>query len=136
MGEIIIDPSERFTFTAKGRYDVYDGLMEDYDTSVALRDRRGDRLDVKYRFIKDSTEFLDVAAGIKVATPINLSYRNRFSLDGSKSIETVYGLEYTHQCWNARFTYTRQLDENIVLLTFDLLGIGNVGSFGSAFGGE
>ncbi len=135
-GEVIIDPSERFNFTAKGRYDVYDGVMEDYDTSVALRDRRGDRLDVSYRFIKDSTEFIDVAAGIQVASPLNLYYRNRFSLDGSKSIETAYGLEYIHQCWSANFTYTRKLDENIVLLTFDLLGLGNVGGFSSAFGNQ
>ncbi len=136
QGEIIIDPSERFTFTAKGSYDVYDGVMEDYDTSVALRDRRGDRVDVSYRFIKDENEFLDFSAGVKVVKSLGLSYRNRFSLDASKSIETVYGLEYAHQCWNARFTYTRQLDENIVLLTIDLLGIGNVGGFSSAFGGK
>ncbi|MFQ5330044.1 MAG: LPS-assembly protein LptD [Thermodesulfobacteriota bacterium] len=135
-GEIIIDPSERFTVSARGRYDVYDGMMEDYDTSVALKDSRGDRLEIQYRFIKDSTEFIDIGAGIKVTTPLNLSYRNRFSIDGSKSIETVYGLSYAHQCWSGNFTYTRKLDENIVLLTFDLLGIGNVGSFGSAFGGE
>jgi lipopolysaccharide assembly outer membrane protein LptD (OstA) len=111
-------------------------VMEDYDTSVALRDRRGDRLDVSYRFIKDENEFLDFSAGVKVVKSLGLSYRNRFSLDASKSIETVYGLEYAHQCWSTNFTYTRRLDENIVLLTFDLLGIGNVGSFGSAFGGE
>ncbi|MFQ5586268.1 MAG: LPS-assembly protein LptD [Thermodesulfobacteriota bacterium] len=135
-GELIIDPFEKATFTAKGKYDVYDKRMEDYDASVALKDGRGDRLDVSYRFIRDSNEFLDVSAGVRAAQSIDLSYRNRYSFDSRKSIETIYGAEYIHQCWNARFTYTTRLDENVFLLTINLLGIGKVGSFGSSFASE
>jgi len=135
-GEVILDPSEAFTLAAKGSYDVYDRVMAEYDVSMAMRDRRGDRVDINYRFINNTNEFLDFSTGVKATAAIDLFYRNRFSLFSNKSIETNYSAEYRHQCWNSRLTYTRRLDENIVLLTFDLLGIGRVGGISSAFGGD
>jgi LPS-assembly protein len=132
-GELRIEPAWWTSITAKGKYDPYNGWMEDYDASLGLHDKRGDNLNLSHRFIRDTNEYLDISAGVKVLGSLDLTYRNRYSYNTKKSIETVYKMKYKTQCWNSELTYTARIDENIVLLTFDLLGIGRVGGLSSTF---
>lgn len=128
-GELRLMPFWWTNLTAKGKYEPYDGLMNQYDTSLALWDKRGDRLDISYRYTRSPviTEYLDSALRLKIIQSVDITYRNRYSYNDKKTIEASYGLEYTHQCWGAQLTYRERLEEKIVFVTFNLLGIGQIG---------
>lgn len=128
-GEIRLMPLSWTLMTAKGKYDAYESWLNEYDASLGLWDKRGDRLDVSYRFnrLPLLTEYLDASLRFKLIQSIDLTYRNRYSYNDKMTIEAAYGLEYKHQCWGAEITYTERLEEKIVMLTVNMLGIGRVG---------
>lgn len=125
-GELILRPNPYAVFTAKGRFDVYDNRFNTYDTSVAAVDKRGDSLNISHRFVKDGANYLEGALRARVNRAVDLTYLNRYSFDDNRPLETSYGIEYTHQCWSSTLTFTERLEEKIVYLTFNLLGIGKV----------
>src|SRR3989304_5701270 len=131
-GEVRLMPAQWSLITAKGIYDAYDGWMEQYDASLGVWDKRGDRLDVSYRYTRTPIkhtpiEYLDLSLRFKPIQSVDLTYRNRYSYNDKQTIEAVYGLEYRHQCWGAQLTYTERPEERIVFVSFNLLGIGEVG---------
>lgn len=125
-GELIIRPAEWSTVTAKGKYDVYKHWFTAYDASVSAADKRGDSLNVSYRFVRDGASYLEANARAHMAKAVDLTYLKRFSFDEYRSLETSYGLEYKHQCWNTVLSYTERLEEKIVFITFNLMGLGRV----------
>lgn len=127
--ELILKPFSWMTASAKGQYDVYDNWFEKYDTSLALNDTRGDSIGAAHRYTRNDIEYLDAWARIKAAESIDLIYRNRYSYDSNERIETQYGIDYHKQCWGAIITYTDRLEEKIFMITFNLLGLGEVGGF-------
>ena len=132
-GEIRLQPLSWTLITAKGRYDAYEGWMNEYDASLGLWDKRGDRLDASYRYARidpithTPMEYLELSLILKPVESIDLTYRNRYSYNDKETIEAAYGLAYRQQCWGAQITYTERLEEKMVMLTFNLLGIGQVG---------
>jgi LPS-assembly protein len=124
--ELILRPWTGALVTGRGRYDVHDRRFENYDTSLGLKDGRGNELGLTYRFIRNSTEYLEAKAGLRVSKSFLLTYRNRYSFDDDKSIENSYGVEYFHQCWGAQLTYSDRLEENLILLTLKLKGLGEM----------
>ncbi|MBI3398254.1 MAG: LPS-assembly protein LptD [Deltaproteobacteria bacterium] len=131
-GEVRLKPLSWALITAKGRYSPYDDWMNEYNASLGLWDKRGDSLDISYRYIRSSlsTEYLDSSLRFKLIQSVDLTYRNRYSYSDKRAIEAAYGLEYHQQCWGAQLTYTERLEEKIVMVTFNLLGIGEVGGAG------
>ncbi|MEK7803263.1 MAG: LPS assembly protein LptD, partial [Deltaproteobacteria bacterium] len=131
-GEVRLMPAQWSLITAKGIYDAYDGWMEQYDASLGVWDKRGDRLDISYRYTRTPIkhtpiEYLDLSLRFKPIQSVDLTYRNRYSYNDKQTIEAVYGLEYRHQCWGTQLTYTERPEERIVFVSFNLLGIGEIG---------
>lgn len=128
-GEIRIMPIQWTSITSKGKYDTYEGLMKEYDSSLGLWDKRGDRVDVSYRYTRSPApvEYLDLSMRLKLIQSVDLTYTKRYAYSDKHPIEDTYGLEYHHQCWGAQLTYTERLEEKIVFLSFNLLGLGQVG---------
>jgi len=125
--EMILTPAWWFSFRALGEYDVYEDRFNRHNTSLAARDKRGDSIKVSYRYLRDeSTEYLQGSARLRIARPVVLTYLKRYSFDADRALETAYGIEYTHQCWNANLTYTERLEEKTVFLTFSLKGLGKI----------
>jgi LPS-assembly protein len=125
-GEIILRPLEWATLTGRGSYDVYDDQLENYDTTVRVNDNKGNMLGITYRFIRDSNEYLETDAGLRVWKALRLTYGNRFSFEDDKTIESFYGVEYTAQCWGAVLTFTDRIEEKLLFLTINLKGVGEV----------
>ncbi len=133
MTELRATPGDWLNISIKGEYDPYEGWIENYYASLGLSDRRGDRLDLSYRYIREDNEYLDSELIIGLFRPVQFRYKNRYSYNTNKSIETIYGVEYRHQCWNALLSYTSRIEEDVIMVTLSLLGMGNVGSFSPTF---
>jgi len=125
-GEVIIRPGPLVTATAKGKFDIYENRFNTYDISLAAADSRGDTLNISHRFVRDGSNYLEAFLRGRVSKSVDLTYFKRYSFDEYRSLETSYGIDYTHQCWSATVTYTERLEEKIAYLTFNLLGLGKV----------
>ena len=125
-GEVTVRPSVWVLGAAKGSFDVYENRFNSYDLAVSASDKRGDSLSVAHRFVREGANYLEAALRARVSKGLDLTYLKRFSFDENRSLETAYGVEYVHQCWSATLTYTERLEERIIYLTFDLLGLGKV----------
>jgi LPS-assembly protein len=125
-GEVIARPSEWVRGTAKGSFDAYENRFNTYDLAVAASDKRGDSLNIAHRYVRDGANYLETALRARLLKGLDFTFLKRFSFDENRSLETAYGVEYVHQCWSSTLTYTERLEERIIYLTFDLLGLGRV----------
>lgn len=136
-GEIRLMPFSWTFITAQGQYDIYDNFIKEYASSLGLWDTRGDRVDIMYRYVSNKytsytngalpEEYVNLSMKFKPVQAVDITYRNRYSISSQKTIEAGYGLAYQRQCWGAEIAYTEKLEERIFMITFNLLGIGQVG---------
>ena len=128
--ELIIRPLTFLTLTSRGHFDVYHTYFADLVSTLSLLDKRGDRLNVTHSFDRSlDSRYIQGNASLQVVKTLALSYRQRYSLADERSLEKGYGLDYMHQCWGIVLTYTENLSEDIIFLTFSLKGIGDVLGF-------
>ncbi|MBI5682676.1 MAG: LPS-assembly protein LptD [Deltaproteobacteria bacterium] len=125
--ETILKPFDWMSASWKRQYDVYDNWFEKQDTSFGISSKRGDNLNLSYRYIRNDVEYLDAGARFKATDTVDLTYNYRYSYSGSKGIETEYGVDYHKQCWGVSVTFTDKLEEKLFMVTFNLLGLGQVG---------
>ena len=132
--EMILAPASWADFSALAEYDVYEDRFDRYNTSLSARDRRGDSVNISYRYLRaEDTEYLEGSARVRIIRPVDLTYLKRYSFDTDRALETAYGIEYTHQCWSANLTYTERLEEKTIFLTFGLKGLGKIAGVESKF---
>ncbi len=124
--EVILRPSPSVWSTARGSFDVYENRFNTYDIAVSAFDRRGDSVNFTHRYVREGANYLEAALRARVTRGLDLTYLKRYSFDENRALETAYGMEFFHQCWSSTLTYTERLEERIVYLTFDLLGLGRV----------
>jgi len=132
-GEVRLQPMSWTLITAIGQYNPYEGWMNNYNASLGIWDKRGDRLEVAYRYIRTDSinnqpvEYIQLSSLIKPIESIDITYRNRYSYNDKRTIEAAYGLAYRHQCWGAQISYSERLEERRFMFTFNLLGVGQFG---------
>lgn len=124
--EMRLMPTASLNLTAKGAYDVYKHWLASYDTGITVSDARGDSASLTRRFIRADADYLEASTRLRVNDSWLLTYSKRFSFVESRSLETVFGIDYKHQCWSYLLTYTMRPEERVVNLTFNLLGLGKV----------
>ncbi len=124
--EMRIKPLPWAKLTAKGVINTYKGRYARYDSELTLSNDMGSSFRITHRYVRDTTRYMEAAGKTKLTSSTTLTYINRYSFDESKSLETSYGLIYTQQCWTAYLNYVSRIDEKIVYLSFDLLGLGRV----------
>jgi LPS-assembly protein len=113
-------------------YNPQQNRLDVLNTGVAVSDKRGDHLGVQYRFTKGWVEELNTELGIRIIDPLDFYFAYRHNLLDNVRIETVYGLDYRHQCWEVSlrvYDINRQPDltegkEVKVMVFVTLSGIG------------
>ncbi len=91
------------------QYSPYRNRLDVLNAGVKFADTRGDKLDVQYRFTKAfvidpilppaGVEEVNAELGIRIIDPLDLYFDYRYNLRDKLRIETVYGLDFRHQCW-------------------------------------
>ncbi|RME37876.1 MAG: LPS-assembly protein LptD [Deltaproteobacteria bacterium] len=134
--EMIARPSQRSRLDLDLRYDPDAGgrRFATFEVDTELQDRRGDSLDVAYRYARDEREYLDASLGLDLFRPVFIDYRHRFDLRRSEELEKVLDLEYRSQCWSLFLTLRDRQDDRSFMVTFELAGLGRVGRIGGSLG--
>jgi len=106
--EARIAPFTWLTGTMNLQYNPYLNVLDTFNAGVQFADTRGDKLGVQYRFTRPFADSLGALAGveeinaelgIRIIKPLDLYFDYRYNLRDNVRIETVYGLDYRHQCW-------------------------------------
>jgi LPS-assembly protein len=114
-------------------YNPHRRRLDVFNAGVTFRDKRGDYLDAEYRLSKrHQVEAINTTLGIRIIDPLDFYFAYRHNLRDQIRIETVYGLDYRHQCWAIslrlhdinRSPDRRRDDEIKVMVYVTLTGMG------------
>ncbi len=92
-------PFDWLSGTMEAEYNPHRRRLDLFNAGVSIVDRRGDHLGVEYRFTEEEVEELNAELKIHTIEPLDLFFSYRHNLLDDVRIETVYGLDYRHQCW-------------------------------------
>ena len=140
-GQLTYDPLRYFQLAADSRYDLDRGRWIEYSGAGRLHDQRGNRLQLEYRSrrpdaLEDEIDYASLDLGLAWLKPVYLGYRNRYDFVAEEQLEQVLDVEYRHQCWSLLLTFRERGDDQSVMVSFSLGGIGTVGSLGAEMGGS
>ncbi len=133
-GELNIYPTPYISIGAEGDFEPYSRSFTEYLLSFEIRDGRGSGFSSSYNYTRGSGNYIDISADVVVTSKVRAFHRSRFShykdpLTGSDkfaTLETVFGLKYQSQCWGIEVVRTERPDERLIMVTINLLGLGEV----------
>ncbi len=97
--EMKVAPFTWLSGTMDLEYNPHRRRLDLFNAGVSISDKRGDQLGVEYRSTENDVEELNADLGIRVIEPLDLFFSYRHNLLDDVRIETVYGVDYRHQCW-------------------------------------
>ncbi|MBN2124417.1 MAG: LPS-assembly protein LptD [Deltaproteobacteria bacterium] len=129
-GELTVRPFSNLNLDAEAHWDHYSDDVPFADLSAELAlDRSGGRKDlfsVDYLYERGDHEGITYRADINLVYGWSVGTRLTREMDRGDTIERSFWLEYEAQCWGIRLI-TEKLDEvESVMVTFSLLGLGEV----------
>lgn len=80
-------------------YNPHHNRLDAMNAGLRFADNRGDHLGLQYRFTKGIVEEANAELGVRVLEPLDLYFAYRHNLRDRVRIESVYGIDYRHQCW-------------------------------------
>lgn len=127
--QLRVMPIQYISIISDAAINTYDNYMRSLNTSLGVKDGRGDSLSLEYRFTKDSLEYIRGVVSVKATESLNLSYDARYSIMEHSYLENIYAIDYRHQCWSLQFSYSERPEEKKYYAVFNLSGIGTVAKF-------
>ncbi len=121
--EFDLKPHKYFSFSARNRYDVYNGWREmNYD--LKLEDWRGDMLTLGYRYEINRIEQINL--GIKALITKNLiaHYELRRDELNARKMGNTIGITYYSQCWSLGVDYSEDDDDSRFMVRVGFTGLG------------
>jgi LPS-assembly protein len=122
-----LHPQVRLTFDA--RYDVHDNRFSSATPGVEFDDKRGSTAAVSYRMSRNealpanSVEYLEARLSTKLFKPWTFGYTTRYSFDRPGFLESVYSVEYRHQCWSVILAVHDRVGNPSFSFNFNLAGL-------------
>lgn len=129
----------RFSFTTythfKGHiyYNPYNNTLSFYDVFFLVENKRKDYLRFDYRYVRNELEGYRVKTRFKLSNSWSAFYEVRRSEYNSRTLDSLYALEYYAQCWSVRFSFQEKAKqdgrdrESEYSILFNLAGLGKLG---------
>lgn len=102
-------------------------------TGVNVSDTDGNGATIKYvyrdeEFIGSATEYLGASVKTVLLEPVYLNLEQRYDLRDHQTLETVVNLEYRSRCWSLFLEVRDRLEDDLIMIGFELSGLGRIGS--------
>ncbi len=139
---MVLRPTRQTFLDIDASYDVHDGSgsfperFRAFSARLGARDDAGNALSLETHYRRDETDYLSGEVDMAWLKPVYVSYKQRYHLGQSRTLENVASVEFRSQCWSVFFTYRDRLEDEEYYVTFSLTGVGNVGGFGGSLGEE
>ncbi|UCD70777.1 MAG: LPS-assembly protein LptD [Syntrophobacterales bacterium] len=130
--ELWLNPSKYLNMRADLQYNTYKHHLGGFNVSAALSDRRGDALNLEYRYSRNEVDNIDVNFNVKILDSMDLFYNWNYNILENRRIFSIYGLDFRAQCWEIRFSVedkkgdARVEDEIDFKILVTLTGVGSV----------
>ncbi|TAN71165.1 MAG: LPS-assembly protein LptD [Gallionella sp.] len=109
--DILLAASGRVTnawsFDSEFQYDPNQSHSQRYNIATRYRPELGKALDLSYRFTRNTLRQIDASGQWPLRNRWHAVGRLNYSLQDSKSLESIVGLEYNQSCWAARLVAQR-----------------------------
>ena len=125
-------------FKGNIRYNPYDNSLSSYNAFLLMESKRNDYLRFEYRYVRDQLEGYRIKTLFKINKSWSAFYETRRSEYSSKTLDSLYGLEYYAQCWSVRFNIEEKAKQDgrdremEYMLLFNLAGLGKLGEIGGS----
>ena len=132
--EAVIRPSHSSYLDFDASYDTNSGenRLVDYNLRGSLNDTAGNNLSLDYRNRRGEIDYLAATLDTSVLKPVYLRLEERYDFSAGKALESVAGVEYRARCWSFFVTYRQRPEDQEVLFSFALSGIGRVADLGTS----
>jgi LPS-assembly protein len=127
--ETWLHPQARLTLDA--RYNVYGNYISSAAPGMEFDDKRGTTAGVSYRMAHNEVEYMEGRLATKILKPWIFRYATRYSFDARAFLESVYSVEYHHQCWSVILSYLDRRGPSpsqTFSFSFNLMGAFGAGS--------
>lgn len=109
------------------RVSPYSGTLTNATVGADGGGPKGNALGLSWHHVRDRLDYLEGRFTFTELKPFTLSAMGRYSFDRPGFLETLYSVEYGHQCWTFNVTYRDRPDNKELLLNFTLAGLGPLG---------
>lgn len=122
-------------FKAKLRYNPYDNSLSSYNVFLLMEYRKNDYIRFGYSYVRDRLEVYNIKTRFNLSKSWTAFYETRHSGFDSKTLDSLYGLEYYAKCWSVRFNVEDKASqqgkdsETEFGILFSLAGLGELGGF-------
>ena len=132
--EAIVRPTRLSYFDFDASYDINSGenRLIDYNLRGSLTDSAGNSFTIDYRNRRGEIEYLAATLDTALLKPVYVRLEDRYDFYASTALESVLGLEYRARCWSFFVTYRQRPDDQEVLVSFSLSGLGRVADLGAS----
>lgn len=137
--EVIVDQSRPFTDTralielfplpnwrlfSDNRFSPYSGAVTNASLGAEVGDPKGTRAFLDYHHAEKRLDYIEGKVTYSDLKPYAFSAAGRYSFDRPGFLETLYSVEYKHQCWGVTFSYRDRIDDREFTVSFNLSGLG------------
>lgn len=124
--ETRLTPVKALSFWTDSRYNPNRGSLSSHYLAVDYLDTHNRSARIGYYDIHDGISYLEGKVALPLQ-PLNLEYRARYSFDRPGLLESLYAVEYRHQCWGIGVSYRERPDLREFMVSFSLGGVGSMG---------
>lgn len=107
------------------RLSPYSGNLTNAALGVEVGEQGKTSASLNYHYASDKLAYLEGKATYADFRPYLFSASARYSFDRPGFLETLYAVEYKHQCWGLQLSYRDRIDNKELTLTFSLSGLGS-----------
>jgi len=134
--ELDTSPIQYVTLSARNKFSVNAGAWTQTNYDLTLSDPRGDTATVGYRYTQNLLREVNLSLKGVITKNWEMTYFIRRNEDIQKNTENTIGLQYRHQCWSVKASFTdkvsydaagvEQPDRSFTIF-FSFYGLGAVG---------
>jgi len=133
IAELRVQIAENASFKTEMYYNPYETNLSSYNAYLLIHNRKDDYLRFEYRYRRDELEGYRIKGRYRLHPSLVAHFDTRRSEFSSKTLDSLYGLEYFAQCWSIRVNFEEKAKqagkdrETKYSFLFNLAGLSNWG---------
>jgi LPS-assembly protein len=126
-GELELVPKRYLSMQADAEWSQYESRFLSHNVATSIKDTRGDKLSVEYRYERDLNESIHTDIILKISDKLSVFADYERNILDDKDIRSGMGFLYKTQCWSFDFHYVKEEYERRYEFMINLSGIGEFG---------
>ena len=127
-GELELAPGNYFSMQADAKWCLYEKNFLSHNVAANISDKRGDKIFVEHRYIKNSSKSIYTDFLLKISDRLSTYSSYERNIYDRKTMKSSFGFLYNAQCWSIELGYTHEEDDRKYTFMIHLHGLGGFGS--------